>query len=675
MAKQQPQQQRSKPSTSTHKAVKAIAAQFTDLHLPEFFQNYPLQSFLLFALACFVYIGSFGHQFASDDAIVITDNMFTQKGFSGISGILSKDTFYGFFKVEGKDLLVSGGRYRPFTLVIFAIVYQIFGANPFIFHLLTVVLYGVTCLVLYRTLLLLIRAEYGENYAAITAWIATALFAVHPIHTEVVANVKGCDEIVTLLGSLGALWFTLKAYDTGRSMWSWIGVGIFFLACMSKENAVTFLAIIPLALWYFRKAEMPKIAGLTLPMLIGFVVFFLIRGTILHWKFGSAPLEMMNNPFVKLSGQTWEFFSPAEKLATITYTLGKYIMLLFAPVTLTHDYYPRHIGLMKFSDPAVLLSLFIYIGLAVYAIRNFKTRSIISFGILYFLITISIVSNLIFPVGTNMGERFAFMPSVGFCLIVSVLLVNLMKSGNNWETRKLSTVLTIVGIAGAAFAGKTFMRVPAWQTNETLFFTDVTNSPNSAKIRNACGGVLFDKARMETDETKRKEYCMQALPHLNKAIEIYKDYADAYISRGGANLLLGNYEQSIADYNTVIRLQPNNANARPMLATALRETGKNYGEKKGDLANALKFLNQSWEYDNKNVETARLLGVANGMGQNHTEAIKWFSKAVDLEPSNAGNLFDLGTAYMMSGDKTKADELYANAQQLDPQILQKKGKR
>ena len=125
------------------------------LRLPEFFTNYRLQTLLIFSLAIFIYSGSLGHQFVQDDAIVITDNQFTQQGISGIKGILSKDTFFGFFKVEGKDLLVSGGRYRPFTLVLFAILYEFVGADPFVFHLFTVLLFEATCLVLYPPLLYL----------------------------------------------------------------------------------------------------------------------------------------------------------------------------------------------------------------------------------------------------------------------------------------------------------------------------------------------------------------------------------------------------------------------------------------------------------------------------------------------------------------------------------------
>jgi protein O-mannosyl-transferase len=672
MAKQQP----NKGGKRTAAAASETAGQFTtpDLVLPEFFTNYRLQSLVIFALAFAVYIGSLGHQFVQDDAIVITDNMFTQEGASGISGILSKDTFFGFFKVEGKDQLVSGGRYRPFTLVLFALLYELVGANPFVFHLFTVALYGVTCVVLYHTLRALLSHRFVEGYASLVAWLATALFALHPIHTEVVANVKGCDEIVTLLGSLGALWLTLKAYDTGESKWGWIGALVFFLACMSKENAVTFLAVVPLALWVFRGADMGKMVAYTLPLFLAFVVFFLLRGAILHWKFGGAPLELMNNPYIKWTGAGWAHFSFGEKLATILYTLGKYVLLLLFPHPLTHDYYPNHIMVRSFAEPGVLASIALYAGLIWYAVRGLKEKSVISFGILYYLLTLSIVSNLVFPVGTNMGERFAFMPSVGFCLVVAVLLVGLLKAAKGWNMGNFTMAMGIAAVVGAGYAYKTFSRVPAWETNEKLFFTDVNTSVNSAKIRNACGGVLFDKARVETDPNKRKEYALQSIPHLDRALDIYRDYADAYVSRGGAHLLAGNYEKSIADYKTAIQLQSDKPSYRTSLALALREAGKFYGEKKGDLANATKFLNEAWQYNSQDAETARLLGVASGMGRDHEGAIKWFSKAVELAPKEASNYVDLGTAYLMSGNNAMAQQSFAQAQQLDPQIMQKKGR-
>ena len=94
----------------------------------------------IFFLSIFLYAYSVSFDYAQDDAIVISENMFTQKGISGITGIFRYDTFYGFFKETGKDQLVQGGRYRPATLVSFAIEETIFGGNPSISHLINAIL-------------------------------------------------------------------------------------------------------------------------------------------------------------------------------------------------------------------------------------------------------------------------------------------------------------------------------------------------------------------------------------------------------------------------------------------------------------------------------------------------------------------------------------------------------
>ena len=92
-----------------------------------FWQNSRLHAWIIFAICFLLYANTLTLNFCQDDSIVITDNMFTTQGVSGFGGILSNDTFYGFFKEEGKSALVAGGRYRPFTLLMFALEYQIFG--------------------------------------------------------------------------------------------------------------------------------------------------------------------------------------------------------------------------------------------------------------------------------------------------------------------------------------------------------------------------------------------------------------------------------------------------------------------------------------------------------------------------------------------------------------------
>ncbi|MCB0524277.1 MAG: tetratricopeptide repeat protein [Lewinellaceae bacterium] len=639
--------------------------------LPAFIRNISLQSRLIFAFAFLLYANTLQHGFVLDDAIVITDNMYTQEGIKGINGILSKDTFFGFFKVEGKETLVSGGRYRPMTLVFFAILYQMVGAAPFVFHLLTVLLFAATCVLFYHTLLLLFGGKENDR-AALISWLAAVLFAAHPIHTEVVANIKGCDEIVTMLGSLAALFFTVKAYDTGSKKWTILAGITFFFACLSKENAAAFVILIPMALWFFRggssaeKANKPSVLAASVPIFIAFALFFFLRGSILHWRFGGAPLELMNNPFLKIEGTQWVPFAPAEKLATIFYTLWKYIQLLFIPHPLTHDYYPRQIGLITFANPLALLSVAVYAFLGYYAIKGTQKRNPLAFGIWLYLLPLGIVSNIVFPIGTNMGERFAFMPSLGFCLIIAILLANLFPKNRN-------LVLGLFGIAIALFSLKTVTRNTVWASNETLFLSDAETSFNSAKLQNACGGVLFDKATKEETLDKQKELCSRALKHLDQAVKIYPNYKDAYISRGGCQFVLQNYDAAIADYRTAIKLVPDEPKYKGYLALALRDGGKFQGEKQNNLAKALTYLTESWQYNNKDPETARLLGVCYGVQGKHADAIMWFGKAVELQPDNATYLWDLGLAYSASGNLAKGEEIRQQALKIDPTIMETRG--
>jgi tetratricopeptide (TPR) repeat protein len=663
-------QRKPAPSKPATKSATKTVADFspTRFEAHPFFRNVWLQSGLIFALAFLLYANTLTHGFVLDDAIVITDNMYTTQGVKGVSGILSKDTFFGYFKEEGKETLVSGGRYRPMTLVLFALVYQLVGANPFVFHLLTVLLFALTCVVLYHTLRHLF-ARRGGDWADMLAWLATVLFVAHPIHTEVVANIKGCDEIVTLLGSLGALFFVLKSFDTGQAKWAIAAGTTFFLACLSKENAAAFVVLIPLALWFFRSQSEGRnsILKASLPIFVAFAAFFVLRGNILHWRFGGASDELMNNPFLKIAGNEWVAFSAAEKLATIFYTMWKYVQLLVVPHPLTHDYYPRQIGIVSFANPVALLGLALYAGLAWYAIRGIGRRTPLAFAMLMYLLPLGIVSNFLFPIGTNMGERFAFMPSVGFCLAVALLTVGFFE-----KNKKIGLALGIFGAAVALFALKTLTRNPAWSSNERLFFADAKTSTNSAKLQNACGGVLFDRATKETNSVKQQELCSQAIPHLDQAIKIYPNYKDAYVSRAGCHYVLQDYDRAIADYRVAMQLAQDKTKIKTYLALALRDGGKMYGERRGDLPGSGKMLNESWQLNPTDAETARLLGVWSGVQSRHADAIQWFSKAVELNPKEASYLWDLGLAHSASGDLAKGAEMRERAVALNPKILEQR---
>jgi len=623
------------------------------------------QCLILFSLACLIYGNTLKNGYTQDDAIVIYDNMFTQEGISGIPGILKYDTFFGFFKEAGKEKLVSGGRYRPFTLIMFAVEWQVFGKSPFINHLVNVLLFGGLCIMIYLLLARMFVHHKSEidksKNALLPIFLMALLFVVHPIHTEAVANIKGRDEIMTMLGAIIALWSLFKFIDTQNQKWNIIALVSFFIALMSKENAITFLAVAPLSLYFFGKQSLSSSLKSIWPIILATIIFLGIRFSVLGADFGGTPNELMNNPYLKIVGNKYVEFSFAERMATIFFTLGKYIILLIFPHPLSHDYYPRAIEVMSFTDWQSILSLLTYIGLVAIALLFWTKDKIISYGILFYLITLSIVSNIVFPIGTNMSERFLFIPSLGYTIVIVRLLYNIFK--------KDLVVYTIGGLVLVVMSVKTFTRNFVWQDDFTLFTTDVKTQPRSAKLLNAAGGALSTKAAELEDGPEKTKMLNEAINYLNQAVEIHPTYRNAYLLLGNSNYYLKNFKEAIQSYDQALAYDPNFKDVLTNLPIVLREGGKHMGQQMGDLETALKWLLRSYNLNAQDYETCRLIGVAYGINKQNQKAIEFFQKAIALKPDLASNYTSLGTAYQAIGNEEKARESYTKAIELDPKAL------
>ena len=647
---------------------------------------------LLFLFCFLIYGNTLFHDYAQDDAIVITDNMYTQDGISGIPGILKYDTFKGFFKVEGKDKLVSGGRYRPFSLIMFAIEFQLFKkkktdkqdrvvkdekgeviyvGRPFVGHFINILLFGLTTVLLYLLIIKWLAPADPDLRAFTVALIAALIFAAHPLHTEAVSNIKGRDEILSLLGALMALWFSIRAYYENKPVLEVAVFGAFFMALMSKENAITYLAVVPLVYWFFTKANIGTIIMKTAPFFGAAVLFLVIRSLILGMDLGDSSNELMNNPFLKIVNNQYVAFSPSEKFATIIFTLGKYVQLLFFPHPLTHDYYPRHVELMTFGNIKVIGSLLVYLAMTGYALWGLKKKKAVSFGILYFIITTSIISNIVFPVGTNMSERFMYMPSVGFCFVLGILGWQLIKRFNKNE--KLTTIAQVVPLLGIALvitillSVKTIYRNFAWKDNYTLFATDIETSKNSAKLRNAMGGELIAQSSLPENKNRQMDMLREAQVHLQEALRIHPNYKNAYLLLGNSSNYLQDFDKAIQYYNKVLTFDANDKNGFNNLGITYRDAGKFYGEK-GDFKKAESYLNKALEMRGEEYEILRLLGVLNGTRGNHPAAIQFFQKALNQQPQNAQALFNLSAAYQYAGDSQNAEKYLQQARAIDPNI-------
>jgi len=221
---------------------------------------------------------------------------------------------------------------------------------------------------------------------------------------------------------------------------------------------------------------------------------------------------------------------------------------------------------------------------------------------------------------------------------------------------------------------KTVARNKDWSDNFTLFTTDVRVSDNSAKMLNSAGGVLVDSAFSEKDPVVRKLLLDDAQGYLQKAIELHPSYANAYLLLGNTLAYKEDFAGAAGSYETALKFNPAFKDAKNNLSIAYREIGKSSGEKEGNLAKALQYLEKSLVLNPKDPETNRLMGVATGMSGKPQEALKFFQAALDAAPDNAFYMFDLGSAYANTGDMDKAKFYHAQAIKKDPSMQKRLNK-
>jgi len=647
------------------------------LRIGGLFPRRAAMSGLIFALAAGLYLNTLPLRFALDDDMLLSMNIFTRRGFAGIPDILSHDTFYGFFRNETN--FVAGGRYRPLTAVMFAAEGQLFGKQmrapdgsplkddqgyvlyeypPFVGHLGNVLLYGLLCLLLYRLLLLLFCPDTKENNAtghAIAAFGAM-LFAVHPLHTEVVANIKGRDEILCLLFALLTCYWTLQAYysPNKKTLYMAGAVVSYFLALFSKENPMTFLAVIPMMLFFFAKTDkpiaafVPTVVRYTAPFVVVAAVFWVgIRGQIVGTAISGNVTELMNNPFLRYTGEGYVPIATGERIATILHTWLKYLQLLVVPHPLTNDYYPRQIALMKMGSPTVILSVLVHLGALAYALVRLPKKDPVAFGILFYLVTFSVVSNLVFPIGTNMGERFMFIPSVGIVLGAGVLLARAY-------ARRPAIVLGAVALIGVLYGAKTISRNPDWHDNYTLFLADAKTSSNSAKAQCALAGQMLDKAEklantQPIDWNSLTTISQEAQVLLDKSLSIHPTYYIAWLLKGDSHYYRRGFSEAIRCYDQVEKYKSDETTLDKRRAMTYREYGKYLGSEKRDVPAAIAALEKSYAIAPKDRETLRLLGVAYGYAGQHDKSLAIFGKFAAGDPGDPQGPLFIGQAYFFQG--------------------------
>jgi len=486
-----------------------------------------------------LYGNSIMHDYALDDDIITHKNEFVQQGIGGIGHIFSKGFLYGFNRANDQS-------YRPVTLTCIAIEKQIWGNNPHVHHFFNVFWYAITAVFLFLTLMKIFR-----KYNYVVPLLITVLFIAHPVHTEVVANIKSRDEILSFLFCILSVYCSLQYYCYNKPQYyiflSWI---FFFLAVLSKETVLMYAVIIPMIYYFFTDFSIRKDIIIAAPYIGIVLVYMLIRGHVLDSITFNEKMDVINNSLMAAKPGT-------DRLATTMYALGKYIVLLFVPITLTFDYSYKQIPVVSLSNLLALLSIAVYAGLLGFALLRLKRKDAVSFGILYYITTMVLVSNIFVKIGSSMGERFLYTSSLGFCIAIGMLIIKILKIKTDALKPNLTTLYVVAGIILLAYSGKTIARNQDWQNNFTLFEAGVISSPNSARAHQAMAITYTDSANNIHDPAERSKFYTNAITEYYAALRILPDYSEALYNLGWNYYSMQNFDSAEVVFQRCIKAAPN----------------------------------------------------------------------------------------------------------------------
>jgi protein O-mannosyl-transferase len=432
---------------------------------------------LLLAVVALVYANTLWDGFTLDDGTYVLHNPQVTNG--SVRAIFSAHKVSNIF--------------RPVTIASMALNWRLGKEQPFGYHFFNLILHAATTWLLY----LLLQALLGASPPArAVAFAAALIFAVHPLHTEAVSFVVGRAEVLAA-GFLFAAWI-LHLNDQQLP-----ALICFVLALLSKESAVVFLPLV-LVGDYARGEWKPRlryalVAGVTL-LYLG--VLWKVQGG----RFGQFTILQLDNPLAVIPAR-WRILN-ALRVA------WKYAGLHFYPAKLSCDYSFNAIPIYqdwRHTLPALLATLAV-VGAWIWAVWKRQSGLILAGGI--YLGGFAITANILMPTGTIMGERLAYLPSAGFCLLAAL-------GWSRLRDRQRLVALAALTAVVAAFGMRTMVRNRDWIDNLSLYSAGVRVSPGSAKMHGNLGGEYM--AAVQWDK---------AADEFQTALRINPDYPDVLAAYG-----------------------------------------------------------------------------------------------------------------------------------------------
>jgi Flp pilus assembly protein TadD len=591
--------------------------------------------FIICALVFLAYCSSLQGGFVYDDVFFIKENPLI-RDLSNVPAIFTS-AFWEASSHPGKTF------YRPLAVLSYAVNFSLGGFDPFGYHLLNVLLH------VGNVLLVFALADRLFRHTVLSAAVAL-LFGLHPINTEVVAWVSGRGDILATFFFLGALVLYVRVYppeDSGpseaRRPWLLHGSSTlaFLLGLLAKESAATLIGVLALYELAFRPS-VPKKGLRLLPFVIIVAAYLGWRVTVLG-ELQVQPVAFVLNPLVE------EPLLP--RFLTGIKIFGKYLWLLLCPLRLSVDYSFNQIPVVHTPwEPGVVISALAAIGLTGLGLLCWVRDRVVFFGLGFFFVTGSLIfANALFVFTNIFGERFMYLPGVGFVLACAGLA---FRSGSWLQDRsRVVTAYSLAALVLLCFFLGTWSRNFDWRDEFSLFRSAAEVSPESAPANLGLANQYYSRGEYE-----------RARSSYQKALEIYPEFGQAHSGLGNVALAEKDYSKALEYLSRAASLLPDHDETHVLLGMAYWGLGKP-DEAQRETETALRLNPKSSQAHNN-------LGNIYLSKGKLPEALSAWHEAVILNPFDANALYNLASNYDRIGQQAKAKAHYEQFLAVAPETME-----
>ena len=530
---------------------------------------------------------------------------------------------------------LSNNRYVGFLS--FAFNYSVGGVNVFGYHILNNLIHIINAILVYYFIILIFKTPKMRDSPLSKEFIAFStsfIFIAHPLQTQAVTYITQRFTSLTTMFYLIAAVFYLKARLSSKSnesrqffpnlkflasyLISFISA---ILAMKTKEIALTLpFAIVMCELYFFGldNKKLRRFAYL-LPMLMTLLIIPL--GTL---KFKESLGDIAAD--VDYVSRETANISRTDYLISQFRVIITYLRLLFFPVNQNLDYdYPIYKTIFSFD---IFLSLIVILFIIAIAIWTYKRAKLVSFGIAWFFLTLSVESGII-PIRDLINEHRVYLPSIGFFVTCVAAFDQTLSS----RKIKIGLVVILVSILSLC----TYSRNNIWRDPQILWEDVIAKAPNNSRAYNNLG-VVFKE---------RKEF-KRAIEQFEKSLRANRNYTAVYYNLGDVQYRLGNYENAIVYLKQALtgKLDPQ------LHLDILNKLGRTYSAM-GQTKKAIETFEEAIKLFPSSVVLLNNLGVQYVKNNQIDSAIKIFEKAIKIREKKY-LLDNLALAYTKRGDEEKS---------------------